>query len=32
MKISFKRNLGNTDRTIRIVLGISLLVEGITGY
>lgn len=32
MKLSFKKNLGNIDRTIRIALGISLLVEGITGY
>ncbi len=32
MIISFKRNLGNTDRTVRIILGSLLLVEGVLGY
>ncbi|MBB6214748.1 hypothetical protein HNQ80_000831 [Anaerosolibacter carboniphilus] len=32
MIISFKRNLGNKDRTIRILLGSFLLIEGILGY
>ncbi len=32
MIISFKRNLGNVDRTVRIILGSLLLVEGVIGY
>ncbi|MBB6215449.1 hypothetical protein HNQ80_001538 [Anaerosolibacter carboniphilus] len=32
MIISFKRNLGNMDRKIRILLGALLLIEGILGY
>jgi hypothetical protein len=32
MIISFKRNLGNMDRTIRILMGSFLLIEGILGY
>ncbi|HCL4437602.1 TPA: DUF2892 domain-containing protein [Clostridium botulinum] len=32
MILSFKRNLGNVDRTVRIILGSLLLVEGVLGY
>ncbi|OAA92396.1 YgaP-like transmembrane domain [Clostridium ljungdahlii] len=32
MIISSKRNLGNADRIVRIILGSLLLVEGVIGY
>lgn len=32
MIISFKRNLGNIDRSLRIILGLLILIEGIIGY
>ncbi len=32
MIISFKRNLGNIDRALRIILGSLILIEGIIGY
>ncbi len=32
MIISFKRNIGNLGRTVRIVFGSLLIIEGILGY
>lgn len=32
MIISFKRNLSNIDRAIRIILGSFLIIEGMVGY